>query len=368
MLTIAVDMMGGDHGIKVTVPGALHAMLKAIDSKKPSVDFVLVGNEPVIKSALNDLFLTDRQLRKSRRRLLNHLSFVHTDQQIGMDEKPSVALRTKRSSSMRIAVNLVKQGRAQAVVSAGNTGALVAVSRYVLKMFPDIDRPAIVSKIPTQSGHCYMLDLGGNVDTSAKHLLQFAAMGSILATELDHVLKPRVGLLNIGEEDIKGNEQVQQAALLLQKSPWINYCGYIEGDAIYSGDFDVVVCDGFVGNVALKSSEGVARFIMQLIKQEALRSVHRRALALATKPILKAVKRRIDPRQYNGASLVGLKGIVVKSHGGADKFGFAKAIGLAITEADKNIASLIGERLTMVSGDQESDSMVSSTRSSKSYA
>ena len=253
---------------------------------------------------------------------------------------------------MRVAINLVKEGQAQACVSAGNTGALMATARFVLKTLPGIDRPAICTTLPTVSGHVYVLDLGANVDSSAEHLFEFAVMGSELASAVDENSNPTVGLLNIGEEEIKGNERVKEASRLLADSR-LNYIGYVEGDGIFLGAADVVVCDGFVGNVMLKTTEGVAKMLSHFMKQEFKKNPFTMLAALISMPVLKAFKRRIDPREYNGASLVGLQGIVIKSHGGADALAFSNAIHEAIMEVTKNVpqrisrqleATLVGER------------------------
>jgi glycerol-3-phosphate acyltransferase PlsX len=245
---------------------------------------------------------------------------------------------------MRVALDLVKEGVAHACVSAGNTGALMATSRFVLKMLPGIERPAICTSLPSMTGHTWMLDLGANVDCNAEHLFQFSLMGSVLASAVDGNTQPRVGLLNIGEEDIKGNEQVKKAAQLLQ-SGMANYAGYAEGDDIYKGNFDVIVCDGFVGNVSLKTSEGVARMIAEFIRQEFRRNLLTRLAAMIAMPVLKAFRSRIDPRAYNGASLLGLRGIVIKSHGSADAFAFANAIKVAILEVRENVPERISAQL-----------------------
>jgi len=254
------------------------------------------------------------------------LEIVHADEVIGMDEPPAQALRGKRSSSMRIAINLVKDGRADAAVSAGNTGALMAISRFVLKTLDGIDRPAIASALPNQKGGTTtMLDLGANVDSSAEHLLQFAVLGSALVSALEERERPTVGLLNIGEEVIKGNEVVKQAAELLRASP-LNFHGNVEGNDIFKGTTDVVVCDGFVGNVALKTSEGLAQMLAGMIKEEFTRGVVSKALAAVAYPVLVRFKRRVDHRRYNGAALLGLRGIVIKSHGSADAYAFEHAL------------------------------------------
>jgi glycerol-3-phosphate acyltransferase PlsX len=264
-----------------------------------------------------------------------------------MDESPSKALRNKKDSSMRVAVDLVKSGEAQACVSAGNTGALMATARFVLKTLPNVDRPAIITAVPSQRGSTHVLDLGANVDCTAEHLFQFAVMGSELVTAVEGIAAPKVGLLNIGEEEIKGNEQVKGAHELLAASS-LNYIGYVEGDDIYLGGVDVVVTDGFVGNVALKSSEGVAKLVRQVLKESFQRSWLTRLSGLAALPILKRFSRTFDPRRYNGASLLGLRGIVIKSHGGADTLAFENAIHIAEKEIHCNIPERIAHRV----GDQ----------------
>lgn len=253
---------------------------------------------------------------------------------------------------MRVAVNLVKSGEANACVSAGNTGALMAISRFVLKMLPGIERPAIASVLPTLNGHTHVLDLGANVDCSAEHLLQFGIMGAMLVEAVDHKERPSVGLLNIGEEDIKGNEVVKRAAELLRASG-LNFHGNVEGNDIYKGTTDVVVCDGFVGNVALKASEGLARMIGELLKQEFRRNLLTRLAGLMATPVMKAFKKRVDPRRYNGASLLGLRGIVVKSHGGADVFAFEHAIEAAVEEVRNGVLRRITEQISLLHPEQQ---------------
>jgi phosphate acyltransferase len=321
--------MGGDHGPSVIVPAALQ-VLKSYSTLR----LILVGDQNLLRASLKD------HLNESR--LIIH----HASQKVEMDEPPAQALRFKKDSSMRVAINLVKEGKADACVSAGNTGALMATARFVLKTLPGIDRPAIVSTFPTISGkNVRMLDLGANVDSSAENLFQFAIMGSTLASAVDNIDKPKVCLLNIGEEDIKGNEQVKETAQLLSSSPHLNYSGYIEGNRIYNGDIDVVVCDGFVGNVALKSSEGIAVLIGKIIKQEFKRNWLTKLAALIALPVMKSVVKRIDPDRYNGATLVGLQGTVIKSHGGASTPAFVSAIKEAIVQADKNIPKLINSKI-----------------------
>lgn len=253
---------------------------------------------------------------------------------------------------MRVAINLVKDGKAHACVSAGNTGALMATARYVLKTLPGIDRPAISTAIPSIHGHTHMLDLGANVDCTAEHLFQFAVMGSVLVSAVDNNPSPKVGLLNIGQEEIKGSDQIKEAARLLEASN-LNYIGFVEGDDIFCGDVDVVVCDGFVGNVSLKTSEGVARMVSHFIRAEFKRNLFSRFAALFAMPVLGNFKKRIDPRLYNGASLLGLQGIVIKSHGGADAFSFENAIRIARLEVEKNIAQRIDKQLEQLLTERE---------------
>jgi glycerol-3-phosphate acyltransferase PlsX len=284
------------------------------------------------------------ELNKHGAKVGERLEIQHASQVVAMDELPSVALRSKKDSSMRVAINQVKEGNAQACVSAGNTGALMATARFVLKMLPGIDRPAICTALPTMKGHTHMLDLGANIDSNADALFQFAMMGSILASAIDNIEKPTVGLLNIGEEEIKGSEYIKDAARMIEQSD-MNYHGFVEGDDIYKGTTDVVVCDGFVGNVALKTSEGVARMVKQFLKEAFLSGLRGKIAALLAKPVLKAFASRIDPGKYNGASLVGLQGIVVKSHGGADARAFANAIRVAIKEVDKQVPQRIAKEL-----------------------
>jgi glycerol-3-phosphate acyltransferase PlsX len=328
-ISIALDAMGGDAGLDVVVPAAITAA-----NQHPDVQIILVGDEVKLKPAITAAGAADNP----------RLQIHHASQKVEMDELASSAMRNKKDSSMRVALNLVKEGVANACVSAGNTGALMATSRFVLKMLPGIDRPAICTSLPSLTGHTWMLDLGANVDCNAEHLFQFSLMGSVLATAVDGNKHPRVGLLNIGEEEIKGNEQVKEAAQLLSAG-MPDYAGYAEGDDIYKGGFDVIVCDGFVGNVSLKTSEGVAKMIAEFIKQEFKRNIFTKLSALIAMPVLKAFRRRIDPRAYNGASLLGLRGIVIKSHGGADAFAFANAIKVAILQVRENVPERITTQL-----------------------
>jgi len=265
-----------------------------------------------------------------------------------MDEAPAQAMRYKKDSSMRVAVNLVKGGEAHACVSAGNTGALMAISRFVLKTLPGVDRPAIASVLPNmRGGYTYVLDLGANVDCTPEELRQFGLMGAMLVAAVEHKERPSVGLLNIGIEDIKGNDSVKQAAELLRASG-LNFHGNVEGDDIYKGTVDVVVCDGFVGNSVLKASEGVAKMIVEFLRQEFSRNPIRKLSALIAMPVLKALRARMDPGHYNGASLLGLKGVVIKSHGSADQYAFGQALKRAAEEVRNDVVRRITDRMAGV--------------------
>ena len=328
-VTVAIDCMGGDHGVRVTVPAAIER-----SRMDPQCRFILVGLEDAIRAEL-----TGAGVAVGDRFIVRHASEVVT-----MDEPPANALRGKKDSSMRVAIDLVKSGEAQACVSAGNTGALMAISRFVLKTLPGIDRPAIASILPTAKGHTHILDLGANVDCTAEHLLQFAVMGAELVSSVEHKPRPTIGLLNIGEEDIKGNEVVKNAAVLLRESG-LNFYGNVEGDDIYKGTTDVVVCDGFVGNVALKTSEGLAQMLRTYLREEFGRNWLTKLAGLIAMPVLNAFKKRVDHRRYNGASLLGLRGVVIKSHGSADIFGYGFAIEHAISEVRTGVLAHITERM-----------------------
>lgn len=334
MTTVALDGMGGDHGPSVVIPAALATL-----EEEPNAKLILVGRREQLLA----------ELQRRRGRESERLHIHHAPEVVAMDESPAQALRTKKASSMRIAIELVKQREAQAAVSAGNTGALMATARFVLKTLPGIDRPAIIRNLPSVRGHVHVLDLGANVDCTPEQLVQFAIMGSILVSATEGKVRPRVGLLNVGQEDIKGNETVKQAAELLRTSQ-VNYVGYVEGNDIYTGDLDVVVCDGFVGNIALKTSEGLAQMIWQFMRQEFTRHWGRRLAALAAAPALRALGRRLDPRLYNGATFIGLNGTVVKSHGGADAMAFQQAIREALAEANHNVPEQIGRELSAMLG------------------
>jgi glycerol-3-phosphate acyltransferase PlsX len=331
IVRIALDAMGGDHGPQVVVPAAVNAL-----SSYPNLQLILVGKRESLESQLQAIGALNNP----------RLLIRETTQVVEMGESPATALRTKRDSSMRVAINLVKEGEADACVSAGNTGALMAIARFVLKTLPGVDRPAIVYSLPTMTGHVHVLDLGANVDCTAADLYQFAMMGSILASAVGQNPNPTVGLLNVGSEAIKGSDQVKRAAeLIMTKGKAINYVGFVEGDDIYKGTVDVVVCDGFVGNVALKTSEGLAKMILKFTKEEFFRTLYGRFAALIAAPILRALNKRLDPAQYNGASLLGLQGIVIKSHGNAEQNAFKTAIQIAMLEVEKNVPQRIQAQL-----------------------
>jgi glycerol-3-phosphate acyltransferase PlsX len=321
--------MGGDHGPSVTVPAALSALQKDADLR-----ITLVGLKEPVQALMNGAAAP----------LLSRIQLREASQVVTMDEKPQEALRKKKDSSMRVAIDLVKAGEADACVSAGNTGALMATARFVLKTIEGIDRPAIISRIRARHGHTHMLDLGANSECSAEHLFQFAVMGSVVAADMHGIARPRIGILNIGEEETKGDSVVQEAARLLTASK-LNYIGFVEGDDIFSGEADVVVTDGFTGNVALKTMEGLANMLVGALKTEYTRNPLRYVGALASWPVLRSLRKEFDPRTYNGASMVGLTGVVIKSHGSADTVSFANAIRVALVEARKGVPTQISNLL-----------------------
>jgi phosphate acyltransferase len=328
-VTIAVDAMGGDHGPSVTVPAALDALQREADLR-----VVLVGLGEPIRSLLHN----------GAASVMDRVTVREATQVVTMEEKPQDALRKKKDSSMRVAIDLVKAGEADACVSAGNTGALMATGRFVLKMIEGIDRPAIISRIRARHGHTHMLDLGANSECTAEHLFQFAVMGSVVASDMHGINRPRIGILNIGEEEMKGDSVVQDAARLLGGSK-LNYVGFVEGDDIFSGEVDVVVTDGFTGNVALKTMEGLANMLVGAVKTEYTRNPLRYFGAVASWPVLRSLRREFDPRTYNGASMVGLTGVVIKSHGSADVVSFCNAIRVGLIEARKGVPTQIGNLL-----------------------
>jgi glycerol-3-phosphate acyltransferase PlsX len=323
--------MGGDHGPEVTIPASLECL-----KSNPDLKLILVGDQVVLTQHLGE----------NLNAFQGRLTIQHASQCVEMDEPPSKALKNKKDSSMRIAINLVHNGTADACVSAGNTGALMATARFVLKMIPGIDRPAIISTLPSIYGHTHVLDLGANVDCTAEHLFQFAVMGAELVKAVENIPSPKVGLLNIGEEEMKGNEQVKAAAKLLENSP-LNYIGYVEGNSLNAGNIkvDLIVTDGFVGNVALKSIEGAAKMISTALKEAFGKNLLTKLAGLMAYPVLHSFKKRIDPRLYNGASFLGLRGLVIKSHGGADILAFKTAIQLAEIEVKKDVIRKISEQV-----------------------
>jgi len=336
LLHIAIDAMSGDGGPTVCVPAAVAAALEY-----PEVRFTLIGRAEELE---RHLAAASRPAGRPQ-----NLELAFAQEVVAMSDHPREALRRKKDSSMRRALELVKSGAASACVSAGNTGALMAMAHFVLKMLPGVERPAIVSMIPSRAGYTTMLDLGANASCTPPQLVQFAVMGSVLCADMSApASRPRVGLLNIGEEEIKGNEVVQRANELLGASD-LNYVGFVEGHDIFSGEVDVVVTDGFTGNVALKTMEGAAHLIADALREEMTRTAFRKLGALAASPALKALKTRLDPRRYNGATMVGLNGIVIKSHGGADLFGFQRAIEVAVLEARNGVPAQITQRLAMAS-------------------
>ncbi len=329
--TIAIDAMGGDFGPQVTVPASIECLKANLDLK-----LILVGDEVVLS----------KQLAQVASQFEDRLIIQHASQQVEMDESPQKALRGKKDSSMRVAINLVHDGRADACVSAGNTGALMATARFVLKTIPGIDRPAIISTLPSTYGDTHILDLGANVDCTTEHLYQFAIMGGELVKAVENIAEPKIGLLNIGEEDMKGNEQVKAAAKLLESSS-LNYIGYVEGNSINAGstEVDLIVTDGFVGNVALKSIEGAAKMFGTKLKDAFSKNLLTKLMGILAYPALKSFKLGIDPRRYNGASFIGLNGLVIKSHGGADELAFQTAIHLAEVEIEQDVTRKISDKV-----------------------
>lgn len=339
MKVISIDAMGGDHGPKVTVPASLRALREF-----PDLQLILVGLPAQLQPFLSRVTAD----------ISHRLEIQPVSETVAMDESPAAALRFKKDSSMRVAIDLIKDGRAKACVSAGNTGALMATARFVLKTLPGVDRPAIMARFPTQSQSgrdARVLDLGANVDSTPEHLFQFAVMGAVVANAVDNLQNPSVALLNIGSEDIKGNEQVKNAAQLLSQCNAINYIGYVEADDIFYGAADIVVCDGFVGNSVLKACEGTLKLMAELAQQEIKRNWLTRLSVVPAIPVLNRLKNRIDPRKKNGATFLGLNGTVIKSHGGADEFAFFCAIKQAVLETEKNIPELIRERVGKILGE-----------------
>ena len=330
-MTIAIDAMGGDHGLSVVIPACVRAV-----QNNSALKLLLVGDKRQITT----------HLKKYDSSIMSQLAIVHASELVAMDELPSHALRNKKDSSMRVAINLVKEGKAQACVSAGNTGALMATARFVLKTMPGIDRPAIIAELPTLQGRTRVIDLGANIDSCAEHLFQFAVMGSALIQALDGKASPKIGLLNIGVEEIKGNDQVKRTAHMLAECKLLNYVGYVEGEHFYSGKVDLVVCDGFVGNAALKASEGLAKLMISVLKESFLQNWWAKLAGLMARPAVSYLKKRMDPARYNGASLLGLNGIVVKSHGGASELAFQFAVEEAVLQVKNNVVELVRNQIT----------------------
>jgi len=331
-IKVSIDAAGGDFGFPVTVKAGINALGIYQD-----LHIHFVGDEKGIRKELNK-----HSIYKT---FLNRISITHASEVIDMGDSPSTALRHKKDSSMRVAINLIENGTVDACVSAGNTGALMAIARFILKTIEGVDRPAIMGSIPTLNGHIHVLDLGANVDSKPETLLQFAIMGSIVVQNTENIPNPTIGLLNVGVEEMKGHNKIQDTAELLKDSS-LNYSGFVEGDDIFKGVVDVVVCDGFEGNIALKASEGVANMFSHLIKESFNKNLLTKLVAIFAKPVMSYFKSRVDPGQYNGASLLGLTGVVVKSHGNADVNSYFQAIKEAYLEAHAKITDKISAQLT----------------------
>ncbi|WXT99865.1 MAG: Phosphate acyltransferase [Catillopecten margaritatus gill symbiont] len=331
-IKVSIDASGGDHGIPTTVIAGIEALGAFSD-----LYLVFVGDKSSIQVELDK--------NSASQKFAERFSVMHASEVIAMNESPAIALRKKKDSSMRVAINLVKDKTVDACVSAGNTGALMAISRFVLKTINGIDRPAIMGRMPTMDGHTYMLDLGANVDSSPEALFEFATMGSIAVKHTENITAPSIGLLNIGEEEMKGNEKIKRTSELLKDSS-LNYYGFVEGNDIYKGTVDLVVCDGFEGNIALKASEGVASMMGHYLKQAFTKNLFTKVIALIATPVLKDFKSSLNPGKYNGASLLGLRGIVVKSHGGADADSFFQAIKEAYLEVNAKIIEKIENQVS----------------------
>jgi len=319
-LTLSLDVMSGENDPDASILGALDLL-----SSREDIKLILVGDSESIKNKITN---ADQ----------NRIEIIHTDEIIEMDDSPLDALRKKKNSSMRVAIDLVRDKKAQACISSGNTGALLAISKNSLKTIPTIDRPALMTSIPTKIGFVYILDLGANTLCSAEQLTQFALMGSTVAKEIKNIDKPRVGLLNIGQEEIKGNESIRDASLLISKTS-LNYIGFIEPTNIVEDIADVIVTDGFTGNIVIKTMEGTVNLVSDYIREAFGYNFYNKLIGLMAKPVLRRFKTRLDPRHYNGALLLGLNGIVVKSHGGTDSYGFHHALLTAVDEIEKDIVS-----------------------------
>lgn len=331
--------MGGDFGPSVTLPAVSSAL-----SQNAALSVTLLGGLSEIKKSESCY----RNLEQLQQSFSSRVYFIDCEDIVSMSDKPSVALRSKQNSSLYKTVALVADNGADGCISAGNTGALMAIGCFLLKTFPGIDRPAICTEIPNEVEGCYLLDLGANVDSCSEHLMQFAVMGSVAAATLKGKPEPKVGLLNIGEEEIKGNEQVKLAANLLEKNQHLNYIGYVEGSDVFSGKADVIVCDGFVGNVLVKASEGVARLVVSKMRASFRRNVLTRFFAFLSRGVLDNLRDEINPSRYNGASFLGLQKTVVVSHGSADIDAFCRAIQLAYFEAAQDLPKKINRQLAMM--------------------
>jgi len=331
-IKVSIDASGGDFGFPVTVKAGINALGVYKD-----LYLNFVGDEKGIQKELNR-----HSIYKT---YIDRISITHASEVINMDDSLSTALRHKKDSSMRVAIKLIENGTVDACVSAGNTGALMAIARFILKTIEGVDRPAIMGSIPTLNGHIHVLDLGANVDSKPETLLQFAIMGSIVVQDTENIPNPTIGLLNVGVEEMKGHEKIQDTAELLKESS-LNYSGFIEGDDIFKGVVDVVVCDGFEGNIALKASEGVAKMFSYLIKESFNKNFLTKLVSIFAKPVMNSFKSKVDPGQYNGASLLGLKGVVIKSHGNADVNSYFQAIKEAYLEAHAKITDKISVQLT----------------------
>jgi glycerol-3-phosphate acyltransferase PlsX len=335
-IRIAVDMMSGDFGLKATVPAVLMAL-----ARHPELSLILVGDSEKIATELA------QHNSNYAEQFPNRIQIKHSSQVVAMDDIPVAALRRKPDSSMRSSLNLVKTQEATACVSAGNTGALMVIAKYVLRTLPGIDRPAILYPMPSKDKAVSVLDLGANIECSPEQLFQFAVMGSVLVSALENKDDPTIGLLNIGSEAIKGTEVIKTASKLIADCKDLNYYGFVEGNDIYKATVDVVVCDGFIGNVTLKVSEGLAKLIVQYVKQGFMATWWTKLIAWLAKPILQGIFNKVNPSKYNGASLLGLNGVVIKSHGGADALAFCSAITAAFMGAKKNIPLLIREKVAL---------------------
>ena len=333
---IAIDAMGGDGGVSVTVPAAIQAL-----QLSSQLHLHLIGDAAQIQSLLATQLSKQNALRQ-------RISVVHTSEQVDDHDKPTSVLRSAKHSSMYIAVKMVQDGKVQAMVSAGNTGALLMIGRHLLKTIAGIDKPAIVATIPGASKQSYLLDVGANLNCQAQQLFQFAVMGTVLVQNLEGIQRVRVGVLNIGVEEYKGTEQVKQVAQLLENCDEIDYVGYVEGSSLFEGLADVVICDGFVGNVTIKSSAGVANVVKNVLEEHISKNWLNRVLGVFTSPVIKKLHAQINPNRFNGASLLGLQGSIVKSHGNADCEGFCYAIQQAVREIEHDVPQMIAKKVATI--------------------